>query len=246
VNRLIVPDRRPIQTAAIFTPSVVRLENGYLIWDGNHTGSWRKTGALLPCFLELADSDDQSVFRFAKRWGVLNINAQPIPKLHFREPVSTWRDLAKKVRSIHLIGIDLNAKGRGSEEDWHVLGQNPKYPQSSLTEARFCLMGEVRRLVAKAHLQPRLYWDAKNKQWQIDFDSDGRSNLLAVVVMQLMIDVAGNDGYAICSNCKRTYLPGRQPSPSKKNYCDRGECKRAAWRNSKRTLRAEARGEQTS
>jgi len=212
------------------------MENGYLIWDAKSIGSRRPTVALLAGFLELADADDDSVYRFAKKWGALDINAQALPRLRFREPITTWRDLAVRLRAIHRLGIEVNLERRGSDQDWETLGEDPKQ-RSSLKEARFALMKYVRLLVAKVHLQPRLYWDGLKKQWQIDFDSDGRSNLLAVIVMQLMIDVAQNDRYAICSNCKRSYLPARQPSPGRKNYCSRVECKRASWRNSKRELR---------
>jgi hypothetical protein len=231
------PDRRPIQTAATFAPEVIGVQEGYLVWDANSSSLRRPSGVgLLAGFLELADADDDSVYRFAKKWGALNIDAQPVPRLRSREPISTWRDLASRVRAIQRLGINVDLERRGSDQDWVTLGEDPKQ-RSTLTEARFALMNHVRLLVAKAHLQPRLYWDGKRKQWQIDFDSDGRSNLLAIIVLQLMIEVARNEGYAICSNCKRSYLPSRQPSPGRKNYCDRKECKRAAWRNSKRRLR---------
>jgi hypothetical protein len=238
-------DRRPIQTAAIFTPEVIGIENGWLIWDANSTGKHRPTGALLGRFLELADADDDSVYTFAKRWGALNIDAQAARGLRFREAISTWRRLASRIGAIYRLGIEVNLERRGTDQDWETLGVDSKnFPDSlagSLREARFALMKQVGRLVAEAHLQPRLYWDNKREQWQIDFDSEGRSNLLAIIVIQLMVEVARNDGYAICSDCKRTYIPKRQPSPGRKNYCDRKECKQAAWRNSKRSLRRKGR-----
>ena len=74
-------------------------------------------------------------------------------------------------------------------------------------------------------------------QWQIDHDSEGRSNLLAVLTIQLMIMIADKDGYAICSHCHHSYIPSKRPASTKRNYCWREECKRAAWRDSKRELR---------
>jgi hypothetical protein len=75
-------------------------------------------------------------------------------------------------------------------------------------------------------------------QWQIDLDAaHGRSNLLAVLTIQLMIRIADKDGFAICSICHRSYVPKRRPTATKRNYCDDAKCRRQVWKHLKRQQR---------
>ena len=113
----------------------------------------------------------------------------------------------------------------------------------AVEEARFNLMSQMRKLVQAAQLQPRLYWNPDTGQWQIDFDSPSRSNLLAVLVLQLMLAVADKDGYAVCSGCRKTYIPEKQPSPTRRNYCEVCRLAGVPFRDSKRDLRRGEREE---
>jgi hypothetical protein len=150
------------------------------------------------------------------------------------------------------IGAELSFDKTGNPEDWQVLDveradlgdvtqskRAAKADAAAIEEARYLVMTQIRRLVTKARLQPRLYWNPEsNGQWQIDLDAcGGRSNLLAVLTIQLMIRIADREGFAICSICHRSYVPKRRPTPSKRNYCDSAECQRKRWAYLKREQR---------
>jgi len=225
---------RPFQTAPVFAPRVLGIQGDYLLCDGNHTQSKSAGTGLLEGFLDLAGGSNDEVLTFAKRWGALNISTKPIPGMKFLEPISTWRFLAGRLSTLRRIGAELNSEKLGSEIDWRMLGNEAP---GSLPEGRFGLMSQIRRLVSKAKLRPRLYWYDALGQWQIDHDSESRSNLLAVLTIQLMVTIADKDGAAICSHCHRWYFPSKRPASTKRNYCQREECKRSAWRDSKRELR---------
>jgi hypothetical protein len=237
---------RPVQTALVFAPKVLSLEGDYLVWDAIQHSTKRPSPILLDEFSGLADATPEQIFGFARKWGALVIKETPISRLLSREPVAEWRDLAVRIRALRRIGVDLNSKELGAIEDWKVLGSQMPVPSKSYTaleEARFLLMSNVRRLVQMAGLRPRLYWDKSAKQWRIDFDSFSRSNLLAVLVLQLMIAIADKDGFAFCSGCQRSYLPERQPSAGRRNYCPTCRESGIPYRDSKREQRRRKREE---
>jgi hypothetical protein len=231
--------QRPIQTAVTFAPAVIGLEGDYLLCDGERFAPRRVMGAgALSNFMELADASADKILGFAKRWGALYIDKKPVPgRPKFLEPLSTWRHFATRVRAMYQIGLEVNLRRRGREEDWASLDIQPGDARSSIGEARLQLMSQVRRFVAVGRLQPRLFWDITSDQWQIDFDSDLRSNLLALFTVRLMIEIADKDGLAICSNCKLPYQPAKRPSVGRRNYCP--QCRRAGApdRDSKREER---------
>ena len=230
-------DWRPVPPTTVRTPEVVDIEKGYLIWDARRVRTHWSTEAILDRFLKLAEADDEAIVQFAKRWGALAIDEEIAGRLRFREPLSTWRDLASRARVIRDLGIRVNMNREALGVD---IGLDVALFRSPLAEARVALQLLMRRLVAKARLQPRLYWDNTTRQWQIDFDSSGRSNLLAVILMRLMVEIVGGGGLVVCSNpdCKRAYKPKRLPSPGRpNNYCGRRQCQQAKWRNSKRKQR---------
>jgi hypothetical protein len=238
---------RPAQTALIFAPKVMSLAGAYLVCDANRNQTKPPGAGVLDGFLDLADADDAGILEYARKWGALCIRSKSISGLRFLEPLSAWRDLAARFRALQKIAAAVNCGTVGSEEDWRTLGVElpaVSKPSDLLTEARFGLMSQMRKLVEVAHLQPRLYWNPDTNQWQIDFDSPSRSNLLAVLILQLMLLVADKEGYAICSGCHRTYIPEKRPAATRRNYCHRTECrKRAAWSDSKREQRRRKRQE---
>jgi hypothetical protein len=237
-------DERPVQTALVFAPKVLTLEGEYLVWDANRSSSKRPSPVLLDEFAGLADASPKQIFGFARKWGALVIKSVPISGMRSREPVAEWKELAVRIRALHRIGVDLNCGKLGAREDWNHLGaevpvRNKSY--TALEEARFSLMSNVRRLVHMARLQPRLYWEKEAKQWRIDFDSASRTNLLAVLVLQLMIAIAAKDGFAICSGCQRSYPPEKQPSVGRRNYCPACREDGVPYRDSKREQRRRKR-----
>jgi hypothetical protein len=245
---------RPVQTAAIWSPKVLRLEVDFVVCSANESQTKNHGTGLLDEFIALADSDADDWFRFGKKWGALSIAPTARPGLEFAEPVQAWRQAARRVRALYRIGAELSAARTGNSEDWTVLGTQVG---KSIREARFGVMSQMRKLVTDAHLQPRFHWNPnvgglqspKSKpagsaagQWQIDLDAaHGRSNLLAVLTIQLMIRIADKDGFAICSICHKSYVPKRMPTATKRNYCDDPRCRRQVWKHLKRQQRKRKR-----
>jgi hypothetical protein len=239
-------DERPVQTALVFAPKVLSLDGDYLVWDANRSSSKRPSPVLLGEFSDLADATPKEIFGFARKWGALVIKVTAMRGLLSREPIAEWKDLAVRIRALHRIGVDLNCGKLGAIDDWKALGsQMPVRSKSytALEEARLLLMSNVRPLVHMAGLQPRLYWEKEAKQWRIDFDSFSRTNLLAVLVLQLMIAIAAKDGFAICSGCQRSYPPEKQPSVGRRNYCPACREDGVPYRDSKREQRRRKREE---
>jgi hypothetical protein len=235
---------RPVQTAEVFAPKVLCLEGEYLVWDAERNSKNPPGVGLLDGFLRLADGTPDQILEFARKWGALAINSTPLLKMRSREPVAVWTDLAVRFRALHRIGAEVNAGRVGAAEDWKTLRSEPPASNRSykaLEEARFALMSNMGKLVREARLCPRLYWNKPAKQWQIDFDTFSRTNLLAVLVLKLMMAVADKDGFALCSGCQRSYPPGRQPSVGRRNYCPTCRESGVPFRDSKRELRRRKR-----
>jgi hypothetical protein len=219
------------------------MADGYLICSAESQFRNYGTG-LLDEFVGLSEADACAFLRFGRKWVGLNVEPKSRPRLELAEPISAWRALALRVRALHRIGADLTFGRTGHAEDWSALGVNPEDAAASLVEARFQVMTQIRKLVTESRLQPRLYWNPENGgHWQIDLDSTGRSNLLAVLTHQLMIRIADKEGFAICSICHETYIPRRRPTPSKRNYCENPRCRRDRWKHFKREQRQRKREE---
>jgi hypothetical protein len=229
---------RPVQTAQICAPEVRKLDGEYLICDQG-LGPFKSPGAgLLDAFLTLANGEAESIFAFAQKWGALYLEHKPIRGYKFLEPVSVWRALAAQFRSLHRIAAEVNCERTGVKEDWMALGEGPP---ADLKEARLRIMSNVRQLVQKARLQPRLHWDTRRKQWQIDFDVASISNLLAMLVLQLMFSIADKEGFALCCGCHKSYIPERQPSTTRRNYCPKCREESVPFRDAKREQRRKSR-----
>ena len=232
---------RPVQTAAVWAPKVLRLDGDCLVCDANEPHIKKHGTGLLDEFIGLADAEASEYLRFGKKWGALNVAAAPRPRgLESTEPIQAWRALARRARALYRIGAELSFERTGNIEDWAALGVTDVTEiNKSLTEARCGVMTQIRKLITEAHLQPRLHWNPSEKgQWQIDLDAaQGRSNLLAVLTIQLMIRIADKEGFAICAICHSSYVPRRSPTPTKRNYCDRADCQRKKWAYLKREQR---------
>ena len=252
---------RPVQTAALWGPKVLRLEGDSLICSANEPQTKSPGTGLLDEFIALAGADSDACFRFGKKWCALSIAPVARPLLEFAESARVWQRAARRLRALYRIGAELGVDRAGHVEDWEVLGLESatvrKFVEGRrfdpVKEARFDLMSQMRGLITDAHLQPRLYWKpdsvrsdqepskrwaGSRGQWQIDLDAaGGRSNLLAVLTIQLMIRIADRDGFAICSICHRSYVPRRRPTATKRNYCDDPQCRRQVWKHLKRQQR---------
>jgi hypothetical protein len=214
------------------------MEGDHLIYSSELRSRSHGTG-LLDEFMGLADADEHEFIRFGRKWVGLNVAPKSYPHLQFADPIRAWREVAIRMRALYRISADLSFGRTGRMEDWTAINGRVEDLDGSLKEARFRLMSHVRQLVTQAQLQPRLYWNRGNDggHWQIDLDSPGWSNLLAVLTIQLIVRIADKDGFAICSICHRTYVPKRKPAASKRNYCDDPKCQRERWKHYKREQR---------
>jgi hypothetical protein len=140
------------------------------------------------------------------------------------------------MNAIHEIGIDLNMPRAVGPKHWVTLGIDPA-DVSTPAEARHFLADEVRKFIEQAKLRPRFFWNFATDRWQIDLDSTGPSNVLALLVIHLMLRVADKGGFAVCSVCGRSYVPTRTPSAKRFNYCPDPDCRRKVWARRKREQR---------
>lgn len=133
------------------------------------------------------------------------------------------------------------ADGVINGSDFPVWTEEPIAPWNlSVYEARTYLMMLMRRLLHICNVKPRFLWNKEKESWQIDLDAYGLSNLPGLLAVELMISVAGKDGFAVCSACGRSYIPKRRPDPTRNNYCQKCGI-RAAWRNASRKSREKMR-----
>jgi len=235
---------RPVQTAEGRGPTVLSLEGQYLLSDANLISTRPSGAGLLDGFLSLADAEPGEVLKFARKWGALGIKRKATAGLRFLEPLAAWADLAVRFRALQRIGAELNRERVGAAGDWRTLGLDVPVaaePYSAIEEARFGLMSHVGRLVREAGLYPQLYWDKSNAQWQIEFSTFSSTNLFAVLVLQLMVAIADKEGFALCCGCHKSYVPERQPSARRRNYCPSCRTAGVPFRDSKREQRRRER-----
>jgi hypothetical protein len=244
---------RPVQTAEVWAPRVLSLEGEYLLCDANQHVRNAPGAGLLEGFLRLLDESPDEILRFAKKWGAIGgkpgaaaSTDQHVRKkgLQYLEPLTIWSNLTIRFRALHRIGAELNCERIGDVEDWKALRLQPPTDSelfTALEEGRFAMMSNIGRLVRDAQLQPRLYWNKSTEQWQIEFGTYSRTNLLAVLVLKLMVSIADKAGLALCSECHTSYVPEKQPSVGRRNYCPK--CRQAGvpFRDSKRDQRRRER-----
>src|SRR5580692_4955325 len=99
--------KRPVQTAAIWSPKVLALDGKYLLCDQNQNQIARPGSGVLDGFLDLANAEPQEILKFAQKWGALCIRSKPVKGLlRFLEPITAWTDLATRFRALHRIGAE--------------------------------------------------------------------------------------------------------------------------------------------
>ncbi len=130
-------------------------------------------------------------------------------------------------------------KGWTAEEYSH-------YFIEDIETARFGFEDYLESLIRLAELQPQFQWDKATREWQLTLvprmrgasTVRGESNLFALLTFHLMIVIAEKEGFAVCSNCHRTYIPKRTPARNRRNYCETNLCRNARARDAQRDKRA--------
>jgi hypothetical protein len=174
------------------------------------------------------------------------------------ESYQHWKDLALRFDSLRRIGLDLNRGELGNSTDWQLAANDPdtywqleanannsdlgpfsKVPsgkpiwrrETSLDRARIRYVFHIQRLIQISNLQPWFGWVGA---WNIELSSYARSNILAILTMQLILRVSSAKTQVKCAECLLWFIPRR----NQRKYCD--SCgNRAAWRASKRKQRGE-------
>jgi hypothetical protein len=211
----------------------------------------RPRSDLLIQFCRIAESPntEKAATAFVKRWGLLGLCEHGLPTIHNQkcavpdDSASGYKKFAVCLDALGRIGLDLGTGRPGTDLDWELAEQalfaedfavpspaeRATY-KNDIDTAREKFATLIGRLTVLTQLHPRLHWDRKASAWAIDFDSFARSNLPALLTIQLMAYVGGNV-MKKCRNCPRWFQArGRQV------YCK--ECGiRAAWRAAARKSR---------
>lgn len=185
----------------------------------------------------------------------LQLEYADVSHAHFRESIDSVRRFAGALYSLLQIGAEMAKGNAGQADDWDnardvITGKAPNpWPESPANStvggARPYLQVLIRELIQICRIRPRFWWNDKaghDGSWQIDLDSEGSpiSNLPALIVLELLVVIADKDGFAICCNCHRSYIPDRRPDPTRRNYCK--PCgRKVAVRDALRDLRARER-----
>jgi hypothetical protein len=186
----------------------------------------------------------------AQKWRVLGVAQQGIVScmpvaltiggMIYFDSISQWRLWSRKAKAIWNIGQQTNGGRTGLSEDWNAIGLWPDHAlpwEPGIDSARLTLGREISRWIDMGQVRPHFEWSQKNNQWEISIRAHGFPNLFGLLANALMLAVSDKDGYSVCSNCHSWYIPGRQPSANRRNYCTREDCKKAAWRDSQRQRR---------
>src|SRR5215831_14242342 len=104
-------NNRPVQTAEVFSPTVLSLQGEYLVCHTDRLPRPSGSG-ILDGFLNLADAEPDEILNYARKWGALGTKSNPkrIPGLRYLESLAKWRAAAKQFRALHRIGAELNSQ----------------------------------------------------------------------------------------------------------------------------------------
>lgn len=243
----------------IWAPPFTGLEHpGRLESDFAHRVKHRAPPDLLGKFCAIAESanTDSATVTFARKWGMLGLCEHGLPIGHSStkrcrarsyETSEHWANFARALECMHRIGLSLNRGTCGDDLDWEVADlilDGPDFPpwdqftrqafRMDVVTARTQYMTLMRRLIQICDITPRFHWS--EKRWNIDMDSQGLSNLPAILTTQLMLAVGGAKRMLKCSSCPRWFIPKR----NQRKYCSRCGI-RAAWREATRKRRGSDR-----
>ena len=144
---------RPIKPGMLRVPKRVELLNNQLHYNDTDYRLVPTSPVLLQSFIALKEADNNSILRFAKRWGVLRICRHGLPDSHlpygqmndqvmghafkfcspqdtdlvegcwYCERISEWRTWAAEIEAVLNIAANLNNGKVGSDQDWAQLSK---------------------------------------------------------------------------------------------------------------------------
>jgi hypothetical protein len=221
-------------------PGEIKADGGNLIWRRSPADRpvSAKSGLLL-AFANLADGGPESILRFARRWGVLELCAHGFPASHNhtnrppgewchairREPLARWRLYARRARAVLTIamGLDRDEQDRrGLAAAWQALpdwgGDEWDPAKQSAALDRFNLGNEVKTTwLMHGGVKPGIGW--RDDELRIVLRGFGLYGALAA---QLALAVGKAGELYECSGCDQLYgrdPEGRRPQKGRRNYC---------------------------
>jgi hypothetical protein len=179
-------------------------------------------------FVKLKNGSPDRIYKFAQKYGVLEICQHELPSNHFNipinsdsagycfpcgvEPVSIWAEYAKVIHTIILIARSLRLNKVGEEKDWKVL--RPNRP-GSIKEARQVLSRIVNHLILVAGVTNDLIWIDEEPKVKLS-----GSGVLGGVVRQLPYLICRGSESTFCYGCGKLFQPYRWPRAGEKSWCE--------------------------
>jgi hypothetical protein len=231
---------RRLETDHVEKPDLIWADwkHGRLAYDtGHQLADAPGEEGLLDAFLRLVEATDGEIFRFAKKYGVLNVNAFNDPGVHW-ESFTDWRAIARQIRATLKIATFVRRKKPVSAELWE---QVPGWTdmtrlfawQRRLSAAEIQRRAELLQLedvvnywlVEWASVRPCFTWCSRVVGLgftNLDNTTAGRGlTLSGALALQVALAVSGAQTLAICSGCTLPYIrAGRKPATGRDNYCE--------------------------
>ena len=217
--------------------SIVRDKPGSIGWSSGTEvlSTWRETASRFAMALRIASTISKRERVGLDEWAIL----LGIP----RSDLNDDEEFEKKVRS-NDPSINSDPELQVRAYCWAV-ARVLRQDNLKVEDARWMLFRKINEWAEDANV--RFWLDPWNNRLQVRTD-----NLYCGLVWQLMAAVCSSGGFAICSECGRTFTPRRKPGGETRTYCARcvteGVPRRnatRAWRERSKKQEAGHNGEET-
>lgn len=257
-------------------PSKLVLESEVFHWEesiGKKQTAVSPARGMLEEFMGLEKADDERIFRYARRWGLLKVQQARIGRtdtwtsagsdlrevaggevlISGVEPLSVWRHWIARFAAAIRSGARIRFSKPPERCDWEVLHQL-EADEDDIFLIRCLLQSDpvhFKKEEARFWLYSQIQRWAKFGEVSLTLDWDANAilittrSLFAGLVVQLMAAMCSSNGLAVCSECGKTYSPTRKPVPGKRSYCRTCHKKGVPGRNATRAHRErQKQGEQ--
>ena len=80
----------------------------------------------------------------------------------------------------------------------------------------------LNRLIRFGRLFPRFSWDDGRIDFQLSTSAtrlEPAYNLFGLLLLQVTLAISGADGFVICHECGKSFIPSRRPNPKRHRFC---------------------------
>ena len=257
---------RPLKPGLLVVPKEIVIEGDILLW-GLAGRPVQPPSDLLERFLALSTPNDEvnSILRFAQRFGVFGFCEHDLPACHnwlpggkafgvkpcwppkcerngvpyYYENLERWRSLARGAQALLNVAAAVHAGKTGRSEDW-VAADPARGSPSKPTEARERLVWRVGDWLKIGRVEVGFGHD-----FEIALQFGAPFGLFGALAVRLMLAIARSEGLAVCSSCRRSFIPKRRPDQNRLSFCQ--ECgRKAAVRLAARRCREKKRIEKNA